>query len=1125
MGTTKAWIDVPETNDWYSNYWVVNSQYTGPPVNGDTAQLFAGTVVITAADAVMGTQGTLNGINIDFEIASGGTPTLDVSNVSFAATTAIDTPQSGVLVARGAVSLAGTLNGEYLGNTLTLDIQSLTGVDTFTSTGLIEADNGATLRVIGTTNALLVNAGTILTDISGWLDIATALTSTGGGSISALQGTITLSGAVTNQGTMFVSAASGSSQFDGGTIDITGSLTNSGNIYVPDYGTISATGGVSNSGSLSISGGVLILGGGVTNSGVISVQAGSLATTGPVTNDATLLLAGGAVSLAGSLINDGQITDTNGTLAIGGAVSGTGIITIAGTASIAGSVAAGQTIIFANTDSTLDLGNLAGFAGGIANFSGHDVIDVNGVVTSTSYDAISGMLAAYDGGTLIGSFRLAAGATLNALSDGHGGTLLTEEQIGTPTQVERYITPNNADTVTHGAMPTTHFWSPAIVYYSFDIASNWTLAEQGAFKEAMALYQDVAGVTFEAAGGAHAATLDFVRGSNGQSTTTYSYVGSGSSAVATSATISIDTSVPGWQDLSAFGTADTSGYGGYGFTTLLHELGHAIGFGHSGPYNDSGSALSSYLPAQIFFTDTRQYSVMSYIDAAQSGADYIYNGTTIYAQTPMLYDIGAAQMIYGANTGTLSGNDTFGFNSTFGIGSAHPLSVYDFTQNTVPVVTLWDGGGNNTLDLSGFSAPSTVDLVAGTFSSVDTLVNNLAIAANTTIGGAGNDIFMVNAGNDIIDGGGGSNTVVFSSIRADYSISGNTVTDTQTNAVDTLTHIQTLQFANQSLQAGQSRQLACFVHGTRILTTRGEVPVQALRAGEDRVLTRDGRIAPIAWIGRRGFMPSRHPRPDDALPVRVGAGAIAPREPTRDLWLSPDHALAIDGVLVPVRYLLNGTTIAQQAWQGRLTYYHVELDRHDVLLAEGLPAESFLDTGNRGAFSNGAPAIDMHPDFALRVWTTRACAPLVISGPTLAAIRARLHARAVALGHAITSDPDLRVLADDRPLPPADGGFLLPLGTSRVRLRSRIWVPLHMGAATADPRRLGVAVTGVVLDGRAVALDDARLHAGWHGPEPGLRWTTGCADIATAGARIFSFHVAPLGSYWIDPAERRVACG
>ena len=145
--------------------------------------------------------------------------------------------------------------------------------------------------------------------------------------------------------------------------------------------------------------------------------------------------------------------------------------------------------------------------------------------------------------------------------------------------------------------------------------------------------------------------------------------------------------------------------------------------------------------------------------------------------------------------------------------------------------------------------------------------------------------------------------------------------------------------------------IPCFCAGTHIATPRGEIRVEAL-CECDLVVLAQGRMAPIIWIGRRHIDCRRHAHAADILPVRVRAGAFGDGLPVRDLLLSPDHAVFVDGALVPVRHLINGCAVVQEQ-VAQVTYYHVELATHDVILAEGLPCESYLDTGNRAAFVNG----------------------------------------------------------------------------------------------------------------------------------------------------------------------------
>ena len=201
-----------------------------------------------------------------------------------------------------------------------------------------------------------------------------------------------------------------------------------------------------------------------------------------------------------------------------------------------------------------------------------------------------------------------------------------------------------------------------------------------------------------------------------------------------------------------------------------------------------------------------------------------------------------------------------------------------------------------------------------------------------------------------------------------------------------------------------------------------------------------------------------------------------------------------------------------------VTYYHVELPVHDVILAEGLACESYLDTGNRAAFANGGGAEMLHPDFARATWASAGCAPLVLEGDKLIAAREDLLRQAEALGHNRTRLPALRVEADGRVLPARIIGrhwqVALPTGTATVTLRSRTWIPAHTRANESDTRRLGVAVANIALDGRDIPLADARLAEGWHGAEAEWRWTDGAARLRVDDATSLAFDLALTGTYW-----------
>ena len=313
----------------------------------------------------------------------------------------------------------------------------------------------------------------------------------------------------------------------------------------------------------------------------------------------------------------------------------------------------------------------------------------------------------------------------------------------------------------------------------------------------------------------------------------------------------------------------------------------------------------------------------------------------------------------------------------------------------------------------------------------------------------------------------------------------------------------------------------CYAAGTRIATPQGETAVEMLRPG-DQVRTADGRVAPVRWVGQTTRMLRQAPQ---AAPIRIAPGAFGPGLPRRELLVSPDHAIAVDGHLIHAGRLVNGATIRQDDTLPAVTYVHVELDRHDLLLAEGLPAESYLDTGNRAQFTDGdAPLAADDPEAAaLRIFAERGCAPLLLRGPVVEAARARLRARAEAMGWTLVTDPGLEIAGDVPGLTIAADGpdalqIVVPPGTRTLRLASRSFTPTMLDPAAPDSRRLGVAVA-VELDD--IWLSDAAFGAGWYAAEPGVswRWTNGEATLRLPGyARhaVLTLHMLRAGArYWV----------
>ena len=280
---------------------------------------------------------------------------------------------------------------------------------------------------------------------------------------------------------------------------------------------------------------------------------------------------------------------------------------------------------------------------------------------------------------------------------------------------------------------------------------------------AMQQWQDVANVT-----------LNRVRDSGSQYSdnaqfTLWNYTGatSGSGPASASGYGGWRTANGAWQNYvylnaqKTLATDPTSENGGLEF--YMHEVGHALGLSHPGPYNIGGTGTyTAYARDAIFYEDTEQYTLMSYFSSNITHAAY----GTASAATPLLYDIAAIQRLYGANMNTRTGDNIYGFNAN--VGQAFSIT----NANQQIVFSVWDAGGRDVFDFSGYDETQWINLNAEAFSSVGGLRNNISIARNVTIedayGGSGADsilgsaaanLLRGNAGADSLDGSSGNDTL------------------------------------------------------------------------------------------------------------------------------------------------------------------------------------------------------------------------------------------------------------------------------------------------------------------------------------------------------------------------------
>ena len=323
-------------------------------------------------------------------------------------------------------------------------------------------------------------------------------------------------------------------------------------------------------------------------------------------------------------------------------------------------------------------------------------------------------------------------------------------------------------------------------YFGF---AKFSAAQQLATEKAIQLWDDLIDVKFVKVDNINNADITYGNLTNAPGTQAYAYLPYNYGG--TSAGLQGDV----WVSLSQASNLQL-GNGGYGLATLIHETGHAIGLQHPGAYNAAPGVSITYGPNAEYYQDSRMYSQMSYFNAEFTGGAHIdWNRVTwVYGQTPLLHDIATIQAMYGADPTTRVTDTVYGFNSNAG------NEVYNFATNTMPVISIYDAGGIDTLDLSGWNSNSKIDLNAGAFSdgggsgvvpldvlkakgllpasyteadylalrtrynAVDGLLHqNISIAYGTIIenatGGGGNDVIIGNGVDNILLGNAGNDSI------------------------------------------------------------------------------------------------------------------------------------------------------------------------------------------------------------------------------------------------------------------------------------------------------------------------------------------------------------------------------
>lgn len=939
------------------------------------------------------------------------------------------------------------------------------------NSGLIGGNSGS-VYIYGATGTV-TNSGTIA--------------GTGNDSISLLDAAVVLctGGTVINSGTIV-----GTGAWKGVHLLLGGGVDNDGGLITGAHFGVDITGGagaVTNSGTIAATyggsgAGVVLRGGGyvVNDGGLITGYYGVLLSNGGVVANNAGLIQGakvGVTGTAGTVSNSGTIagvdTTTTGILLTGGSVSNAGVI--AGGIQING--AAGT------VDNT---GMIVGGFAGVFLTSGGSVANNGGEITANGYGVY------------------ASNSTPGTVTN--SGTI-TATGIGVQLRGGWYIA-NNGGSIT--ADFGVRLYGGGTVTNNAGLIQGDTIGVR--IKGSAGTVSNSGMIT----GGSKAIELGAGRvDNNAGSITSLHYgvkiydVGTVTNSGAITATLGIGVRILAGNVLINSGMIT-----GYDFGVFT-GLGTVTNYGTI----TATSTNVGSVPAGILFSGT----VINFgtIAGAYAGnATGILGGGLIVNTGGLIKGSQGINLKFGGtviNSGTIVGGGSSGIAIVFGGTSVSMLALQPGYVISGRIRGSTSVQAVDILELDGAAAaPLTVNyngLELGYFDRVlfgagnyNTLkVSNNASILPITISG-------FDATSEIIDLTGiGSDGQVTNHDTANYRL---TVGGSLGSVTLQLDATDGTAFSTAPDGTGGTNLIACFLRGTRIRTAAGELPVEQLTIG-DHVMTSSGEEKPIRWIGRRAYDRRFVAGNRRVLPVCVRAGALGERTPTRDLWVSPEHSLLIDGVLVQAMHLVNGASITHPVECDQVEYFHIELEAHDVIFAEGAAVETFIDCDNRFMFQNAADYIRLYPDDERPHW--QFCAPRPDrDSAEVTAIRTALLALAEARGRA-NRDPDLHLIVDGCPLQPysvADGAyrFVVPAGARGITIRSRTAIPAETEPNCADLRPLGVPLRRLMLRGDGMNLeitsDCPALHDGFHTNEGSHRWTNGRGKLPPELLACFEADVA-----------------
>lgn len=603
------------------------------------------------------------------------------------------------------------------------------------------------------------------------------------------------------------------------------------------------------------------------------------------------------------------------------------------------------------------------------------------------------------------------------------------------------------------------------------------------------------------------------------------------------------------------------------------------------------AGASVTIPADVTSLSSVNIDVLGTLTIASSSTALSFNtltvekGGTALVERPLALDTGLA--VNNGGTTTFEGV-TQDWTSPSLQFTSQPQGTINIDKSNIVMGSVNGSGGQGTLNITGGSVVSTagnstnmsgpINVTGSSFTDKSSLASTTILTLNDGATATLSSSAYPADGSTVVFGTG-NNTLVLPNLQwgankvnienlkdgdrlgvdgtqvTTATLSANNVALTTTSGtpiqVKSVTYDSSYKDAptqgeTQTITIDSGQGVICFLAGSMVATPNGVVAVENIRRGDEVLTFVNGvtHVRPVVWAGMA--QATVNPAlPDDmaGYPVRILADAIAPGVPYQDLLVTAEHGIFANGMLVPARMLVNGSSIFFDRSITEYAYYHVETAEHSIIMANGMLTESYLDTGNRRNFVSDGNVVTIGAK--AKNWAEHAAVPLGTARHVVEPIWRVLAARAAQVaGHnAAPAKPDITHSHGLHLVTPAGTvirplramgrniSFMLPAGVESVRLVSRASRPCDVEGPFVDKRRmLGVLLgrvtvlsAGKAVDVTAHLAEEDGAH-GWQDmPQPATRWTDGNAllPLGTTTARgpaLLTVEVLQAGPYLATPA-------